>query len=505
LIFAANALPYVCATRWQSAPEQPTLAQATEAQTQRGIYGLTSWGEYLPATVPEPPAELPFPGSDQGATLDQKLARVGLPAGSVLAASGGPTRAELRVSLPEATTLTFYSYYFPGWKATVDDSPVIVGADDAGRLTFVVPPGEHIVSVTWSKTPVRVAADVVTLLAALAVGVALLVPIRSSKLPPRAIASEKVSTLADLAVPCGVLGVLLLCKVAWLDHWDSPLLYHANDGQIPHTTAPAWGQFGQEIALAGYRLEEESTLVLYWRVHQQPKQDYAVRVSLTDPRGVPAGELVNPNPATSATSRWEPGDLFYDRYALPVDPSQRPIGYYLDVAVIDPVTGEGLELLDAPQAGTRQIPIGRVKLAAPQRLATNLRGDGDVFAESIEFIGARLPSQVAKGATLDYTLYFRSLKAVATDYQVFVHLLDAQGKMVAGNDGPPRQGLYPTSFWSPREIITDERHWALDVPPGEYQIEIGFYQFSTGERLPLTGQDAQRQNQVLVQGLKVTP
>jgi len=505
LIFAANALPYVCATRWQSAPEQPTLAQATEAQTQRGIYGLTSWGEYLPATVPEPPAEPPFPGADQGATLDQKLVREGLPAGSVLAASGGPTRAELRVSLPEATTLAFYTYYFPGWKASVDGAPIAVGADDVGRLTFVVPPGKHTVAVTWGKTPARVAADVVTLLAALALGAALLVPARSLKPSPQVIMPEKASTLADLAVPCAILGVLLLCKVVWLDHWNSPLMYHADEQRIPHTTTPAWGQFGQEIALAGYRLEEESTLVLYWRARQQPTQDYAVRVSLTDPRGVPAGEIVNPHPGTSATSRWEPGDLVYDRYVLPVDLSQRPIGYYLDVAVIDPVTGEGLELLDAPQAGTRQSPIGRVKLAAPKRLATNLHGDGDIFAESIEFVGARLPTQVAKSATLDYTLYFRSLKAVTVDYQVFAHLLDAQGKMVAGNDGPPRQGLYPTSFWSPGEIIADERHWALDVPPGEYQLEVGFYQLSTGERLPLTGQGAQGQNRVLIEGVKVTP
>ena len=508
LIFAANALPYVYATRWQSAPEQPTLAQVTEAQMQRGIYGLTSWGEYLPATVPGPPAELPFPGADQGATLDQKLVRGGLPAGAILAASGGPTRAELRVSLPEATALAFYSYYFPGWTATVDGTPVAVGADDAGRLTFAVPPGEHTVSVTWGKTPARVTADAVTLLAALVLGVALLVPARSSKPSPRAIVPEKVNTLADLAVPCGVLGVLLLCKVVWFDQWNSPLVRHAHDGQIPHTITPAWGQFGQEIALAGYRLEEESTLVLYWRVRQPPEQDYAIRVSLvslTDPLGPPAGEIVNPHPGTNATSRWEPGDLIYDRYALPVDPSQRPIGYYLNVAVIDPVTGEGLELLDAPQAGTRQSPSGRVKLAAPQRLAINLRRDGGIFAEAIEFIGARLPTQVAKGTTLDYTLFFRSLKAVAVDYQVFVHLLDAQGKVVAGNDGPPRQGFYPTSFWSPGEIIADERHWALDVPPGEYQLEVGFYQLSTGERLPLTGQDAQGQNQVLLKGVQVTP
>jgi hypothetical protein len=112
---------------------------------------------------------------------------------------------------------------------------------------------------------------------------------------------------------------------------------------------------------------------------------------------------------------------------------------------------------------------------------------------------------VAKGTTLDYTLFFRSLKAVSVDYQVFVHLLDAQGKVVAGNDGPPRQGLYPTSFWSPGEIIADERHWVLDVPPGEYQLEVGFYQLGTGERLPLTGQNAQGKNQVLIEGVKITP
>lgn len=73
------------------------------------------------------------------------------------------------------------------------------------------------------------------------------------------------------------------------------------------------------------------------------------------------------------------------------------------------------------------------------------------------------------------------------DWTVFTHLLDAQGRLVIGRDGPPGEGSFPTSTWEPGEWVITEYPLILpqDLPPGEYTLEVGLYDWRTGKRLPL--------------------
>src|SRR5690606_13021717 len=81
------------------------------------------------------------------------------------------------------------------------------------------------------------------------------------------------------------------------------------------------------------------------------------------------------------------------------------------------------------------------------------------------------------------------LRPVDRPYTVFLQLLDEQGLVVAGRDNQPYTGLYPTSLWSPGEIIVDT--FLLPLPeaglsPGSYRLITGFYEVNTGQRLPVT-------------------
>ncbi len=63
--------------------------------------------------------------------------------------------------------------------------------------------------------------------------------------------------------------------------------------------------------------------------------------------------------------------------------------------------------------------------------------------------------------------------------------LPARGEYVAGFDGPPVQGDYPTSLWRPGEIIIDTHPLDLTaLAPGAYHLVAGLYNPETGERLP---------------------
>ena len=57
----------------------------------------------------------------------------------------------------------FRTYYFPGWRAAVDDAltPILV-TDPHGQISVEVPAGEHRLTVWFGPTPLRSAATVVS-------------------------------------------------------------------------------------------------------------------------------------------------------------------------------------------------------------------------------------------------------------------------------------------------------------------------------------------------------
>ncbi|MCK4450383.1 MAG: hypothetical protein KAX26_07315, partial [Anaerolineae bacterium] len=77
---------------------------------------------------------------------------------------------------------------------------------------------------------------------------------------------------------------------------------------------------------------------------------------------------------------------------------------------------------------------------------------------------------------------------------VFVHLLDENELIVAQRDMYPGQGLYPTSLWSVGDTIANR--YVLLLPetafaPNQAQLEVGLYDFATGERLLAYGPDGE--------------
>jgi hypothetical protein len=74
-----------------------------------------------------------------------------------------------------------------------------------------------------------------------------------------------------------------------------------------------------------------------------------------------------------------------------------------------------------------------------------------------------------------------------TDYTAFAHLVDEGGLGWAGDDHQPRDGLYPTSDWGAGEMVRDTftLNVPADAPPGLYDVQVGWYDPRTDERLPV--------------------
>ncbi len=94
---------------------------------------------------------------------------------------------------------------------------------------------------------------------------------------------------------------------------------------------------------------------------------------------------------------------------------------------------------------------------------------------------------------VDIILEWEALTPMARDWSVFVHLNDpVLGVPIAQRDMYPGQGLRPTSLLQPGERITN--YYRLKIPktavaPADLLVNVGLYDFYTGERLQAEGDD----------------
>lgn len=506
LLLFANALPYLYPPRLNNLPTHLSLADTSQAQQQWNIWGLTAWGEYSATAVTEWPDSPPFLQADQGATLGQKLQ----PITGATTITSTPWQAEIALNLLQAANLVFYTHYFPGWQARLVSVPsdqysvlsggegIAVEADENGRISIPVPAGEHTLFVYWGRTPVRWLADGLSLVALV---VLIGVVWRGVRNKERGVKSEKQNLLsATCHLPLSLLFLLLFIgKAAWVDRFDTPLVVHAQNGRISTTTQPAWGNFNNQLQLTGYDLQPDGLLTLYWHTQQDSLPLYHVVINLVDARGIPAKTITNPLPGTTPTNFWEAGQLTRDVYELPIRLGQRPIGYQVSVALVDPQTNQAVPLVDAP-AGQIEIPLGRLKLPPPET-AESTTAFLVQFGDGIQLQDVSLPAQVKAGETAEITLFWHVLAPLPTDYTIFIHLLNPDGTLAAANDGPPVNGFYPTSYWEIGEYIRDEHPWQAALPPGRYQVQLGLYRPDTGERLPTNNELRDR---IIVGQIEVT-
>ncbi len=124
------------------------------------------------------------------------------------------------------------------------------------------------------------------------------------------------------------------------------------------------------------------------------------------------------------------------------------------------------------------------------------------FGNEITLASYCLDTRVARrGDVLTLTLNWRAEQTPTARVKVFVHLLDAGGRVAAQRDGEPVSDTRITTTWRAGETIADRYGVLLDAPvaPGEYQVEIGMYRADSGERLPVGDSDHLIIGTVLVQ------
>jgi uncharacterized membrane protein len=108
------------------------------------------------------------------------LARIIQGEGSVRSLHHGAGSEQVQVNAQSPATLQFYTYYYPGWRATIDGQAAEIRADGPYALiTLDLPAGEHDVGIRLANTPLRTLAAIISILTAILLVVLLVV--RSSR------------------------------------------------------------------------------------------------------------------------------------------------------------------------------------------------------------------------------------------------------------------------------------------------------------------------------------
>jgi hypothetical protein len=108
------------------------------------------------------------------------------------------------------------------------------------------------------------------------------------------------------------------------------------------------------------------------------------------------------------------------------------------------------------------------------------------LGDAVQLLDYELGSPADNNGLLKLTLFWESQRPVDERYDVFIHIINSSGEIVAQSDNEPVLGLAPTNRWLPGDIIRDDHliTWSQDLPIGTYSVWLGMYLRDTGERLP---------------------
>ena len=505
LVIVAAAFVHLYTVWRPSNLEKLSPSDVVMHEVRTGILGTTSASECLPTSVVEEPSGSPLVNQYLSGGPISKLDMESLPdSARVEEIDHTVVSDKYRISTSVPFTARFNTIHFEGWRATIDGQSVPISPSyPEGLITFQVPAGDHDIEVRFGDTPVRTVASLVSAATLLAlIAAAAFLTLRARRRVPRERLAETRLSAGDAGLLSACLLALLLVKEGFIDDQTTWFRQSSPPGRVLDVQHPERINLDDEVLFLGYDLSSESVqagadlrATVYWQAQDRLQEDYSVFLHLDDlrPNFISWGLSEKLSPADIPTSSWTPGFYVSDPHLLAVSRETPPGVYVLRAGLYRPDTGERLHVLDEQgDALSDSIELGRVRILGtePVDLLAAVEVGPFTFDEQIQLVGYRLADgSVRPGDYYRLLLYWKARTELTGDYNVFVHLLDEEGRVWAQGDGVPANGIYPTWAWMPSEIVEDEHliPLGIDVPPGKYRLAIGLYEPDTLRRLGATG------------------
>ncbi|MEW5958812.1 MAG: glycosyltransferase family 39 protein, partial [Chloroflexota bacterium] len=286
----------------------------------------------------------------------------------------------------------------------------------------------------------------------------------------------------------------------------SPPLLQVENVERPFTPSPMAHEvnanFFNVIKLLGYNLSasrlqqgEVLTLSLQWESLKVVNRHFNIFYHLydADNQAWVANDFISPH----RTITWVPGQISGDKYDMWIDPHM-PNGIYTIHVGFFLENGNDEQLrfpliIDGQVSDVTHVTLGPIKVGGPPAdvlalEATPQHPRYDRLGDLVELKGYDL-TYSADTRQIQLALYWQSIGVTDKNYTTFVHLEDKNGQIIAQTDSQPVGGRYPTSVWDVGEVIRDEIVIPLpaELSRGDYKLLAGMYDFSSGERLAVSG------------------
>nr|MBP7689272.1 hypothetical protein [Thermoflexales bacterium] len=419
----------------------PARLQLYEAFT--GNIGATIRAEYLPRTT----LPRPYTGPILSEPSTVPLRALVLSGTAAMTQQARQTARQVWSAQVESerATLAVPLLYWPGWTATIDGQTTSIRAvPDLGYIQIEVSQGAHQIVLELSRTPLRVGAEWVSLVALLGVlawgGWSQWLarrmnstPVSASRLKPTVLALGGVIIFVLLGVLWSSRSAVAADSPLSMDFADKPWLHHNPDGI----------DFG-----AARLLDYDVTVtdrVKVWSVWQATASP-VITVALVAPS---THFLGGPSPIVEQTQSITPGTITYDLalpYALPTGM------YYLRVK-----------------------SLTHEEYLSPVWIKSQTEAASAAFGKLTPSMGlAAAHTRRLNSERLDVRLTWTVSGALDANYSLALRLRDVAGKVWTSLDTQPGYGFQPTSAWQagtlndvytlnvPADAPRDQRY-ALDV------------------------------------------
>jgi len=463
LCLIAAGLPFATPPR-EPVPAEATLADLAGFEVPPDFIGTTTVGEYLPIWV----HQLPNVDDDRQRLMkNQTVPRYSAPGAVVAPGPARPVGATFSVQAAQALTFVYRTFYFPGWRATLDGQPApITITSPEGLMAVAVPPGAHTLAFDFGLTLPRVLGDGLSILGLLAFAAWLAWPRLAHLTPPAPLPLREGGSRAPLQ-PDGT----------------------AEPAALPQGTPSLKGRGWGLGPTSPPDLTPPAPLPSREGGSRAPLQPGGTAEPAALPQGTPSlkgrgggigpttpPDLTPPAPLPSreggSKAPLQPGGTA-EPAALPQGtPSLKGRGWGLGLFVFAALIALARPLL----YDTGRTPLLRHGLATQPALVASQPLDA-TFSGELHLLGADLPTRpVPADAPLSLTLYWQADHRLGVDYGFQVQLVDGAGHAWTerGYSRPADWRFTPgTDFWPPNQYILDPYVLSLlpGTPPGVYTAQ----------------------------------
>ena len=192
---------------------------------------------------------------------------------------------------------------------------------------------------------------------------------------------------------------------------------------------------------------------------------------------------------------YSPYTVFYINQAQRGFPSQEILEYFHQRQPLDVVKIGGVEyawiyggpILSSEPTNSYMFPVGTILGGAANLLGVDVNQQtfaADAFVGQAKVSESKSPPVFSDHAPgLPITLHWQTISKVPGEHNVYIRLLDEDGHVWGKVDRLILAGLWRPDRWRPGFVIRDEYRLPIDpaTPPGKYHLEVGLYDFVTGQ------------------------